>query len=59
MVRSVFVKISKIIKLQDFLPGTKIRILRCYIYRILLYVAETWILTETLSYTKYGCTIQS
>lgn len=34
---------------HDFEPSTKIRLLRCYIYPILLYETETRTLTEILS----------
>lgn len=49
MVKSEFVKMSKIIEYHDFSLGTKIRILRCYINLILLYRSKIWTLTETLS----------
>lgn len=39
----------KILKCHDFLLGTKTRILRCYIFSIFLYGAETLTLTKTLS----------
>jgi hypothetical protein len=34
MVRRTFVKMSKILKCHDFSLGTKIKILRCYIFLI-------------------------
>lgn len=49
MARSAFVKKSIILKFHDFSLSTNIRILRCYIFPILLYGAETWTLTKTLS----------
>jgi len=49
MARGAFVKMSKIFKCHDFSLSTNIRILRCYIFPILLYGVETWTLTEALS----------
>lgn len=46
MAREAFVKMSKMLKCHDFSLGTKIRILKCYIFPILLYGAETWTLTD-------------
>jgi len=38
---------SKVFKCHDLSFGTKIRLLRCYVYYVLLlYGAETWTLTE-------------
>jgi len=41
MARGAFVKMSKELKCHDFSLGTKIRILRCYTFPILLYGART------------------
>lgn len=49
MARVAVQKMFKLFKFHDFSLGAKIRLLRVYIYPILLYGAETWKLTNTLS----------
>lgn len=38
---------QKVFKTRDLNLKTKIRLLRCYVFSVLLYGAETWTLTET------------
>jgi len=39
---------SKVFKCHDLSFGTKIRLLRCYVFSVLLYGVKTWTLTELI-----------
>lgn len=45
--RAVFNKMSAIFKSHDLTITSKIRFLRCYVFSVLLYGAESWTLTNT------------
>ncbi|KAL1446308.1 hypothetical protein WDU94_012325 [Cyamophila willieti] len=47
--RSAFNKMSKVFKSHDLTIETKTRFLKCYIFSILLYGAESWTLNESLT----------
>lgn len=44
--RTTFVNMQKVFKSRDLNLNTKIRLLRCYVFSVLLYGAEAWTLTE-------------
>ncbi|CAG9836785.1 unnamed protein product [Diabrotica balteata] len=44
--RSAFVRMNKIFKSHNLPLKTKIRLLRCYVFTVLLYGVESWTLTE-------------
>ncbi|CAG9830832.1 unnamed protein product [Diabrotica balteata] len=44
--RSAFVRMSKIFKSHELPLKTKMRLLRCYVFTMLLYGVESWTLTE-------------
>lgn len=44
--RAAFLKMSKLFKCHDLSLPTKIRLLRCYVFPVLLYGVESWTLTE-------------
>ena len=44
--RSTFAKMQTLFKTSDLDLGTKVRLLRCYVFSVLLYGVESWTLTE-------------
>ena len=47
--RSVFNSMGSIFKNHDLTMDTKMRLLRCYVFSVLFYGAETWTLTKATS----------
>lgn len=44
--RTAFIKMSKLFRTHDLSLSTKIRLLKCYVFPVLLYGVESWTLTE-------------
>lgn len=47
--RSAFMRMAKLFKSHDLNTNTKIRLLRCYVFSILLYGVESWTVTDASS----------
>lgn len=47
--RNAFVKMSKLLKSRELNLKTRIRLLRCYVFSVLLYGVESWTVTEASS----------
>jgi Reverse transcriptase (RNA-dependent DNA polymerase) len=47
--RATFVKMSSLFRSHDLSVSTKMRVVRCYVFPVLLYGAEAWTLTEASS----------
>lgn len=45
--RSTFIRMRSVFKDRDLHINTKMRLLRCYVFSVLLYGVESWTLTET------------
>lgn len=44
--RNVFIKMASVLKSRDLTLNTKMRLVRCYVFSVLLYGVEAWTLTE-------------
>ena len=50
--RNVFNNMKSVLSSRNISINTRMRLIKCYVWSTLLYSAETWTITETLTLTK-------